>query len=83
MAQAVRGSVHLTVNLILVDTLTDRVPSVLQDGRVITVLQVIPTLSIHKFTNIGYLFNVTRKIKDIFFYSEQKVKSNTYSVKFS
>lgn len=62
-AQAVRGSVHQIVDLTHVYTQTDHVPCVLQDGRVIIVLQVIPTLSIRKFTNIGYVFNVTRNIK--------------------
>lgn len=63
MAQTVRGSVHQIVDLTHVYTQTDHVPCVLQAGWDIIVLQVTPTLSFQKFTNISYVFNVTRKIK--------------------
>lgn len=63
MAQTVRGSVHQIVDLTHVYTQTDHVPCVLQAGWDIIVLQVIPTLSFQKFTNISNVFNVIRKIK--------------------
>lgn len=44
LAQAVRGSVHQIVDLTHVYTQTDHVPCVLQDGRVIIVLQHVSNL---------------------------------------
>lgn len=69
MAQTVPGHVHLTVNLTHVETRTDGVLHVLQDGPVIIVQQVnvVYTLSyIMQYIKVLQTFNI-KHFKETFF----------------